>query len=165
MDRLSKEIQADLNAVQAGELDALTPDQIARLEEHLNADAAVAARLAGVTPPANVPGQGDVELPSAETWERVWERVDAATTSELPAKRTLFMLRGWRPVIAAAAVCVLAVGLWRSRPASPAADWPVEWAHEVEVSDIEVFGDGTPLVIAAGTGETIPVIWVLEGGT
>ena len=70
------------------------------------------------------------------------------------------ILRIFRP-LAAAAAAVIAVGLWNADRGPALQPWPVEWTHSVEIEALDAAEDVMPLVLAAGNGESMPVIWVL----
>ena len=160
MTELNDDILNGLKALEAGQLDTFTPEQVARLEEHLNADEAAAGRLAGQRPPADPVVQTPAATPSAEAWERAWKRIEAAARPA-STRSTGRTLRLWGSAGAAAAAVLLAVGLWRW----PAGDeWPVEWAQSIEIDDLEVLEGRTAFVTAAQSDEDVPVIWVLDGG-
>ena len=165
MENESDDIRVALEALDTGRLDDLSPAQLARLEAYLNEDAPAAASLAEQVPPVTPELQNAVPLPSAEDWQQVWHRIAAATAPAQARPQRPLVLRLWPPVAAAAAVCLLTVGVWTFTRPSPGADWPVEWAHEVEVNALELPAGGTPLVLAAGSEDTIPVIWVIDEGS
>jgi len=158
MNQANDDIRAALEAVLAGRLDELTPEAVDRLEAYLNADPAAAAPLAERVPVPRfrVPARA----PSTGTWERMWGCIEKAAKPAAARPRIAGILRLWAP-LGAAAACLLLAGLWQvGRSAQPA--WPITWAHEVEISELQVFPGGTPLVLAAGTDEPISVLWVLE---
>lgn len=155
------DIQESLDALAADGLDALSPRQVARLEARLNTDAELAARIADRSPMVEPSFRVGGEPPPAEAWEQVWQRINAAAASRHTAGwRTL---RLWRPLAAAAAACVLMVGLWSVGRGAKAQPWPVEWAHDVEINELEVLDGRMPFVLAGGAN-AVPVIWVLENG-
>ena len=155
-----RDIQADLDALAAGELDALSPQQIERLEACVHSQPEAAERLAEQTPPIEPLFRISAESPSEDVWERLWQRVEAGA----PARGRGFrrrLLQLWRPMLAAATVALL-VGFWdRARPpAQP--DWPVEWAREVEINELEVSEGAAPFVLVGGMDDSVSVIWVLD---
>lgn len=154
-----KDIQAELEALAAGWLDSLSPEQIARLETHLNANPTAADQLADRTPTVEPVLHTGVEHPPAEAWESVWENIESATAR--PITWLPRLLRLWQP-LAAVAACLLMVGIWYfNREAAPA-PWPVEWAREMEINDLQVFEGSMPFVLSAGNDGTISMIWVIE---
>lgn len=167
MSREHDNLDEALRAVAAGDLDALTPEQVARLERVLNDEPGVAARLAACTP-APEPGLAtalqvaeQVALPSAQQWDVTWQRIDAATP--LTQRRTHAgiagrLIRLWQPLVAAAACLMLSV-MWRTT--SPAADaWPMQLATDVEIDSLEV-PDGMTSLIVAGSDNSYKLIWIL----
>ena len=157
MSSMNDKLREALDAIVAGDLDAPSPDQIARLEARVNANPDVRARLAGIVPPIEPALRAAVQPPPKRVWEDVWRRVDEAV-SAAPAPR---VLRLWRPLTAAAA-CVLMVGLWNIGRGPTVADWPVEWARDVEINELEVLEGCTPFVAAVGADSPVSVIWVLD---
>ncbi len=160
------DMQSEFDAVQAGRLADLSIEQVARLEARLNADTDAAARLADLCPPADPALVEPVNMPTADAWDCVWTRIEAAPAQRrrsTPAQTGIFLR--WRPALAAAAVCALMVGTWTFRTPPSSNDWPIEWAHTVQINYLEVATGATPLVIAAGAEDAIPIIWVLEAGS
>jgi hypothetical protein len=159
--RIERDISTLLGRVRGGNLDDLSADDVARLAELADRDADVAQFLARCQPPTPPPLAAP--LPSAADWERVWSGVQAGgegVTSRGP--RWGRALRGWRAVAAVAAVLLFAVTWQTQRPAEPF--WPVEWAEDVTISELQVY-DGVPIVVAAGGEEqAITVIWSVETG-
>ena len=154
-----KDIQTELEALSAGRLDSLSPEQITRLETHLNANPEVADQLADSMPAVEPVLHAGLEHPSAEAWESVWENIESATvrpTTMLPR-----LLRLWQP-LAAVAACLLMVGIWHYSHEAAPEPWPVEWAQEMEINDLQVFDGGIPFVLSAGNDSTISMIWVIE---
>jgi hypothetical protein len=144
MQPMNADIQAALDAVADGRLDALPPERVAQLAAYLEADPIAAARVAGVVPPIEPAWQVQAPPASAEAWELVWRRV-------------------WRPIALAAAACaLLAVGLWEWSWKARGQGWPVEWARDVQIEELEVADGTTPFVIDGGTGNGISVIWILD---
>jgi len=147
----------------AGDFDALTPQQVAALEAHLNTCSPCAARLARSAPAADVRLTPAVELPSEEGWDRVWEVIEAARQTRVrqawPARGAVQRL--WRPLLAAAA-CILMVVMWRSAPMSETQTWELKLSDNVVVHEIETFGDLTSLVVYPAEDDGATVVWFLE---
>jgi hypothetical protein len=107
-----------LAAVADGRLDALTPEQVARLEAHLNSDSAAAKALGAAQ--AGAPAfDMQISVPTTQAWERVWRAIESATAvspirKDTEARRVAPLrrvFRLWQP-LAAAAACVLMIGSW-----------------------------------------------------
>lgn len=163
-----------LRAAAAGNWDALTAQQVAGLESALNNDPALAAQLAGVVPPpdprlaAGLDLLDRADLPSSVDWQRVWERIEAASArlsqaEPRPARR---VLRLWKPLTAgavglAAAACLLVAVLWKHGHPPTDAPWPMQLATNVEIDQLEVGEGTTPLVLALGGDNGPEVIWLL----
>jgi hypothetical protein len=162
-------LDAALRAAAAGDWDALTPEQVDRLERVLNDEPAVAARLANEKPELGSPlADSLVALdqrtpPAPRVWQDVWERIDAAAPAgmrrigQVGAPR---ILRLWKP-LAAAAACILLTVFWTLKPAAPE-EWPLQLATNVEIDQLEVPEGATSFVISTGGENGIDVIWVLE---
>ncbi len=155
-----RDIRELFGLLDAGRLDELTPEEVRRLETHLDATPADADRLSRVAPPTDPLLQAPPPSVPQPRWDAVWENVTAAAGPARPGPR---VLRLWRPLAAVAAAVVLGIGLWDyDRVAAPAPDaWPVQWADTVEIDELESAGDTMPLVLSAGD-EAVPVIWVFE---
>ncbi len=159
-----------LQAVMAGDLDALRPDQVAQLETLLNEEPAMAARLANrLAAPdallADALAQAERgAVPSAAVWEQAWERIDAAAPA-MPAtvgRRRALVIRLWKP-LAAVAACLLMVAVWKISLATPQAeDWPMRLATDVQIDQLEVSEGSTPFIISDGAEHPVQIIWVLE---
>lgn len=65
----------------------------------------------------------------------------------------------WEPVLAAAAVVLLAI-VWRVSPGGSAGAWELRLATDVQVEEVEVFGDASSFVSVSEDGPA--VIWVLD---
>jgi len=156
MEPRSADIQATLDAIAAGELDALDPDQVQRVAAAVNADPALAARLAGIVPRVQPVHRAGVPQPSDAAWERVWQRIAVATVGQTRRR----VLRLWRPALAAAACALLAL-IWNLGRAPAPEEWPVRWAQRVEINDLEVPAGVIPLVLV-GESDGVPGIWVLD---
>ncbi|MGD8454569.1 MAG: hypothetical protein PVJ57_22370 [Phycisphaerae bacterium] len=152
-----------LNKLAAGELDALSPEEVAALAAHLDANPAAADRVAGLTPPIEPALQADVPLPGEEAWGQVWAGIEAGRrTGSQPFVRRV--LRIVEPVLALAA-CVLMAVIWNAGEQQATAAWPVEWATTVEIDEIEVADGSVPYVAAVeGDESTVSVVWVLDLG-
>ena len=146
-----------------GGFDALTPQQTAALEAHLNTCSPCAARLARSAPAADVRLTPAVELPSEEGWDRVWEAIDAARQTRVRQAWSASgaVQRLWRPLLAAAA-CILMVVMWRSAPMSETQTWELKLSDNVVVHEIETFGDLTSLVVYPAEDDGATVVWFLE---
>lgn len=157
-----------LRAVAAGNLDALTPEQVARLERVLNDEPGVAARLAACTPAPEpklataLQAAEQAALPPAQRWDLTWQRIDAAaplTQRRAHAGIAGRLIRLWQPLVAAAACLMLAV-MWRTT-SSPTEDaWPMQLATDVQIDSLEV-PDGMTSLIVAGGDDNYKLIWIL----
>lgn len=172
MQRGRDEIEALLQAVADSGGPALTPDEIARLAEALDADPRLAARLADVRPrlePALAAALQQAEAgvtPSAAEWAGVWANIEQAAARgaarPVPRRVRSRILRLWQPALAAAACLVLAA-LWRFGALPGWADGgDMRLAHDVEINSIEVYGAATSFVVSTGGSDAIEVIWVLD---
>lgn len=143
-------------------LDALSPDDVARLEAAANANPALEARLARLTPVPEPIWQTLPPMPDDEQWDAMWARVHKRSTPQAqPVRRRLTLRTYLRPIVAAAA-CVLLALVWNTYERSETSAWPVEWAHQVEINNLEVPEGETAFVLTAGEANEIPVIWVLN---
>lgn len=167
-----RELDQVLAALQADELDQLSPEQVERLAAHLNSHPHDAQRLARVAPAVS-PALRDLEsLPDEHAWKRVWENVDEATPAgpiTSPAQHQARVLRLWQSV-AAVAACLVLAGLWTLKQPPPAtnpspAGWGFDLAGEVEIQQLEVFGGDTPFLVHTADDSDATVIWVLEDET
>jgi hypothetical protein len=158
-----------LRAVLAGDLDALAPEQVARLEGVMNEAPAVAVKLAGLLPARDerlVAVLQDMEYataPPARAWDAAWERIDGTGPIAKLAQRragVARILRLWKP-LAAAAACLLLAVLWRVSTAAPIKPWPMQLASDVEINQLEVNDGMTPFVVSTGGDGGVQVIWVL----
>ncbi len=145
-----------LEAVLAGELDRLTREQIERLEARLARDASAERALAAARPPAvELPPE---PLPSGQTWEAVWARIEQAT----PAGRSLYRAGRhavWRAIVAAAA-CVMAMLAWGKLGAGPVLT--VQLADDVTIESLEVGSGESAFVVYLDEGRGPPVVWVFD---
>jgi len=151
-----------LERVSAGQLDDLTPEQVAALEAHLNATPAAAERLVDVMPTPDPQLTSGVPSPSGADWDRVWERIDSVATSRARPPRSLGrVFRLWQP-LAAAAACLLLIVVWRTMlsPAEP--PWEIQLSDDVVVHELEVFGNASAFVAYADDESGAAVIWVFE---
>jgi hypothetical protein len=151
-----------LDRVAAGRLDDLTPAQVAALELHLNATSAAEERLTDVVPTADPCLSASTPIPSHAEWEDVWHRIDSARPARASTARVIRRtIRVWQP-LAALAACLALLLVWRWSPFSTAADWPIELSSNVEVLEIEVFGDASAFVSYSDEEHGAAVIWVLD---
>lgn len=152
MNAPADEIRQMLARVSAGELDALSPEEIAQLEDALNTDDTLAEQL------AEVPAGGDwpAELtPSAAEWEAVWQGVSTESSHR--------RVKGWwlRPLGVAAAVVVLIGVWWGGSGGSQVDPWQIQPDTAFEIVAIEAGSDATPFIMGGGEDE-FPVIWVID---
>lgn len=150
----------------AGQVDALHPEEVARLEGLLNSSPALAERLGGQVPPVDEKLAAALRAlearaaPDASAWTRVWHALDAAAPAARHAavgRRRPRVLRLWAPLTAAAA-CLLLALLWTGRGHPPAESWPLRLATDAVISELEVSGDTMAFIVSAGD---VNVIWVL----
>jgi hypothetical protein len=162
MNNACRQLEPLLVSAAAGDLDTLTPEQVAALEAHVNACPSCAARLAGQVPQPDARMTPPVVLPSEEQWDRVWEEIETGTgTAGGHSSPSVGLLRRlWQPLVAAAA-CVLLVVVWRSATPMARQPWDLELSNNVVVHEIETFGDVTPLVVYS-SDDGAAVIWMLE---
>ena len=183
-------LEALLRRVEAGELDSLTPEQIDALEAHLNAMAGESKppdlpRLGGrlALPDAALPDLAipDSAMPTPAEWERVWNNIEAGVTTvpadatPIPADRVSLKLvatakskrsvgrrviKFW-PAWAAVAACVALLFTWHFAAPPVSAGWEMQLADQVEVDELDVFGDATAFVDFNDDGTAM--IWVFEG--
>ena len=153
-----------LKQVAAGRLDGLTPEQVAALETHLNATPSAEERLAEVLPETDPRLSATTSMPTDAEWDQVWRRVDsAAAVGGKTARAIRRTIRLWQPLTALAA-CVALLLVWRWAPLSTGSDWPIALSADVEVLELEVFGDASAFVSYSDEGEGAAVIWVLDEG-
>lgn len=157
MSQATRDIDELLALVAAGQLDALSPEEVERFETALAADDALAARLAEM--PVGASDLPDVMTPTAAEWNRVWAGVERSQRRGWHLGR---LVHHWQ-AMAAAAVIVLMVGIWELMPTNvkQAKSWQLRPDNDIQVVDLESFGDDTPVVLAGGDGD-FPVIWVME---
>jgi len=171
MSRAPGNLDEALRAVAAGDLDALQPDQVARLEAILNEEPSVAARLADHVPAvdarlARVLARVEQGVtPGMAAWERAWERIDAVAPAAVArvdaVRRRALVLRLWKP-LAAVAACLVMAALWRAGSPRPREEWPMQLATDVEINALEVSDGATPFVISDGGEHAVQIIWVVE---
>jgi hypothetical protein len=170
MSQSRENLDAALRAVAAGDWDALTPEQVERLERVLNQEPAIAARLTAQKPElgaslAKVLDALDRRArPTPRAWEGVWEQIESAAPAARGTSRRSVarILRLWPALAAAAACLLLAVAwTWTARP-SASDEWPLRLATNVEIDDLEVPEGATSFVVETGGESGIQVIWVLE---
>jgi hypothetical protein len=163
----SRDIDAALRAVAAGEWDRLTPEQVDRLEHVLNDEPGRAAELAHQRPQlgprfdAALEALARCEPPAPQQWQQVWQQIDTATGARPRAARRPMarIMRYWPGMLAAAACAVLAL-LWTVQPGS-SDEWPLRLATSVEIDDLEVPAGATSFVVSIGDSG-VQVIWVLD---
>lgn len=145
-----------LNRVAAGDLDSLTPEQVAALEAHLNSSPSDAARLGAVVPRVD-PLVTAISAPVQTAWEPVWTAISGRRGHGRQWPRRLLL---W-PGFAAAAAIAMIMTLWRL-PARTGPDWTFQPAYDAEVTQVEVFGESTSMLYAVGD-RGLPVVWVIPG--
>jgi hypothetical protein len=151
-----------LDRLAGGRSDDLTPEQIDALEAHLNTTPAAAQRLADVVPEPDPRLGLAAPTPTEAEWSRVWRGVDSAArrraSSAGAIRRTI---RFWQP-LAALAACVALLLVWRWSPLAAAPEWPIALSSDVEVLELEVFGDASAFVSYSDDGQGAAMIWVLD---
>ena len=180
-------LEALLRRVEAGEWDSLTPEQMAALEAYLNTGwhGQTAAPFDRATGESALPNLAipDSDMPTPAEWDRVWNNIEAGVTSgastdsadaagvesiKLPrqsrAQRSVArrLIRFW-PVFTAAAACIGLLFTWQFVTPPPASTgWAIQLADEVEVDELDVYGDTTAFVDFNDDGTAM--IWVFEDG-
>lgn len=165
------ELNELLARVEAGHLDSLSPDQALQLEAHLDRDTAAARRIGAAAVPPLGPSQGMPTLPSEAMWRMVWSQVAAAGDREAhqrAAARPAALLRlphAWpglrriRP-FAAAAACVLGVGIWSWL--TPAQAERLRLNADTQISQLEVDENWSSFVLTDSGDQDFTIIWVVE---
>lgn len=161
-------LKAQIDAIDFGNIDAISPEQIAELETALNAHEAGVSHLADrlAKPDPRLASALDAAerpaMPPPEAWDRMWDRITAETGRHQHAPAAPHrIVRLWRPAAAVAACLFLATAWWLQTPTTASDPWPVTLATNVEIEQVESFGDTMPLVMSVGD-EGMPVIWVVE---
>lgn len=163
MEAKNRDLRTALTAIEAGNLDSLAPDEIARLEAFLNASTGAAAALTDKVPTPEPALQIRAPRPTAASWALVWRQIEAKG-AVAAARRHVLSGRMWRSALAAAAVCAIAVGLWSFQHATSEPEWPVAWATHIEIDDLQVPEGATTRVLGTETESSFAVIWVVESG-
>lgn len=166
-----------LGRLDAGDLDSLTPGEVARLEAYLN-DAAFgavdAARLADATmAPAPTDELAACELPTAAEWDAIWSGIEerAELGADEHAGRTdlkiaRWLIRHYGRVAAAAAACLVLMIGWAITKRPNTDDnkpWPLQLATDAEVIEVDASDDVTVFVeFAPDDNDAGPIIWFFE---
>ena len=151
-------LAALIDRVAAGGVDALTAGEVAELEAALADRPELEARLEALAPPPDA-FLTAVEQPTAADWERVWQRVERASTRGATLAPPV-LLRVWRPVAAIAACALLALS-WQVSRGANGRGWSLKPASGIEVHSLEVFGESVSLILPEGS-DGFPVIWVFD---
>lgn len=160
MSTADRNLENLLATVADGRLDELSPDQVAALEEYLDASPDAAARLAAASPNPDPRLSPAAASPTTAEWDAVWDNVESASSTPNAQSGLQRLIRFWRPLSAAAA-CALLMLMWRGIPRSDDAAWPIQLSDQVVVHEIEVFGDADAFV-DYGDGGGGAMIWLLE---
>jgi hypothetical protein len=158
------ELKTLLDQVTAGELDALTPEQIDALANSLDESPEQAARLSAVRPPAlSARLDGAISLPSAGEWSAMFAQIEAAGSKK--TRGGSGVLRLWRAMapFAAAAACVLAVSLFSSLSRPAQADF-IALDADVEIEAMEVGEGSSSIIVSSDEDEHFAVIWAVDDG-
>jgi hypothetical protein len=161
MTETNHNLDALLALVADGRLDELTPEQVAALEEHLNARPEAVGRLENVVPePDSLAGHAG-PAPSEAEWEAVWDGIDAgcAVAGGSEPRRIGRVITFWQPLVAVAA-CLLLIVFWRAMPSRNR--WPIELSDHVVVHDLEVFGDESAFIAYSDDNTGSAIIWVFD---
>lgn len=165
------ELNELLARVESGHLDSLSTDQVLQLEAHLNRDAAAARRIGVAAVPPMSPAPGMPTLPSDAMWRMVWSQIAAAgdlAVHQPSAARPAALLRlphAWpglrriRP-FAAAAACVLGVGIWSWL--TPAQAERLRLNADTQISQLEVDENWSSFVLTDNGDQDFTIIWVVE---
>jgi hypothetical protein len=134
------DLQHILNLIAGGELDRLTPADIARLERCDDSElSAIADRSARVS---HDPLVAAVAQPGAAEWARMWSVIDARSQATRRDSRKSGIIQIYRAAMAVAACAALAVCLIRgggSADEAPLA-WDLQLSGDVDVLELEAFG-------------------------
>ncbi len=161
--RSCEQFRETIAALRQGRFDAIDPDQMAVAETHMNDCAACRSALVNVTPIPEPRLCETAVLPADESWNNVWDKVDESTATPTHAQaRILRFMRPWG-TLAAAAVVILMISLWRTAPGTGTDDWPFQLAGaaDVEIESMEVFDDSTSMLMSFGDDD-ISIIWVMD---
>ena len=120
--------------------------------------------MARAAPDAGYPELGG--SPEPNVWEALWNRIDEAAMDSrvvgLSGTRTRW-LRSWGAMSAAAAI-LLATAIWHLVPLGPSPAWEFQLAaaRDVEIESLEVFGEATTFVLNTDDDVGTSIIWVME---
>ena len=157
-----RQVRDTIAALRDDRYDAITAEKMAAAESHLNECELCRGALAEVRAEPRTPLSDVVEMPTPQTWHRVWDVIDhGAKPAKIAPLRILRFARPWS-TFAAAAVVMLMIGLWRVIPGD---DWEFRLAgpNDVEIELLEVFGDSTSMIMSAGgDDDEISIIWVMD---
>ena len=148
-----------LEQVTAGQLDDLTPEQVAALEEYLNSTPEAENRFADVSAAVDPSLPVDQTAPSDADWEGVWQNIENSAQAAGPSRFVRRTLRIWRGLTAVAA-CLALLIVWRMASGPAEAPWEMQLSDDVEVLELDVYDDGSAFVAYADDGSA--VIWVLD---
>lgn len=162
-----EELERLIETVADGRWDDLRPEEVAALEERLNEDPLAASRLEVVVPVLErglcpVPAE-----PGRADWNAAWDRIAEQSAGGGHARQRSGrtgrrMLRVWEPLCAVAACVLLMVAWWKLPGPKPVNGWELKLSNHVEVNEIEVYADLTPLVVYTQGATGAEVVWMLD---
>ena len=148
-----RQIDELLVLVERGLLDELTPAEVDVLERAAGGDPWIAHQLADLR--ATGPVLADEPLPPDQAqWAEVWRNVAVRSTPRSGGQ-------WWFNSVAAVAAGLL-FAVWLGAGNTTEARWALRPDRQLEVLEVETFGDEMPLVMTVGEGDGFPVIWVMD---
>ncbi len=159
MSRIDAQLEQLLARLTVEGLDALSPAEVARLEQACE-DEAFAARVGALmTPRAEI----TVPAPSAAAWDAAWNSIERslARSERADVRAAGWTIRLWQAVTAAAA-CMLLVISWRAGLGDANPSSRLKLSTNSQIESIENTPTETAYVADLGDDSGSVMIWFLE---
>lgn len=164
MTDIPKHLEDAWSALQRGDWDSVSSDEMDALSDVLDRDAQLAATL------DHRIAESDVDLPDVPlpSWDGAWDKIatgldqeQQAATENAEEESTVYRLRWYGLGSAGIAAALMLSFIWQPFGNSTNGSLRLATSDDTIIESVEVY-DGMSFLVSAGSDGDVPIIWVVE---